>query len=54
LRGFFAVKPAACAGCEHLSAREGGTIGVFALGSERQKKLLSVEKRYAKSATSRK
>jgi hypothetical protein len=38
----------------HCMARAGGTIGAFALGSEWQKKLLSLEKRYAKSATSRK
>jgi methylated-DNA-[protein]-cysteine S-methyltransferase len=38
----------------HRIARSDGTIGAFALGSEWQKKLLSLEKRYAKSATSRK
>jgi len=38
----------------HRIVRAGGTIGAFALGSEWQKKLLSLEKRYAKSATSRK
>jgi len=38
----------------HRIARADGTIGAFALGSEWQKKLLSLEKRHAKSATSRK
>lgn len=38
----------------HRIARADGTIGAFVLGSEWQKKLLSLEKRYAKSATSRK
>jgi O6-methylguanine-DNA--protein-cysteine methyltransferase len=38
----------------HCIVRASGTIGAFVLGSEWQKKLLSLEKRYAKSATSRK
>jgi methylated-DNA-[protein]-cysteine S-methyltransferase len=38
----------------HRVVRADGSIGPFALGSEWKKKLLSLEKRRAKSATSRK
>jgi len=38
----------------HPVVRAGGTIGAIALGSEWKKKLLSLEKRHAISATSRK
>jgi hypothetical protein len=37
----------------HCIVRASGTIGAFVLGAEWQKKSLSLEKRYAKSATSR-